>query len=127
MTRCAGERKRAPVWRLDQALGGWTKVDPRSSGPGPARYCWPPQPTAATTRRPALTQLRTARSRDSPALRTAGGPGDGHRGRLRRRLGQRRPARWVSLQQHSDETRDQARALLAALRPDLPARAPTRS
>jgi CRISPR-associated endonuclease/helicase Cas3 len=28
---------------------------------------------------------------------------------------------WISLQQHSDETRDQAAALLAALAPDLPA------
>ena len=39
-----------PVWRLDQVLGRWTRVNSCRPGRGPARSCWSAPPTAGTTR-----------------------------------------------------------------------------
>ena len=111
-----------PVWRLDQVLGRWTRVD-RSRGrarPGEVllvsrrrrrlRSRNRVRPGGARARCPAARSLVTgSRSRGRGAGRHA----------TRRRLGQRGQQRdWMSLDQHSQETRDQAAALLSAtLRP----------
>ena len=112
-------------------------------GPGQARCCWSTPPTAATTRRPASTRrraapCRTARSCLRPRNRRSASPSRRPRPRRQLRIRGRprpwltpredpdadidseAPRRWQSLDEHSEQVRDQAAALLAALAPSIP-------
>jgi CRISPR-associated endonuclease/helicase Cas3 len=127
--------KRAAVWRQDQALGQWTRVEP--AGPGRGR---PGEVLIVTADAggyhletgfdPAVKELvpdcpiigvtpeRTV-AEDTEAggvIDIAAGAEDAF-GADPASVAQRN---WVSLQQHSDETREQARALISVLGPNLP-------
>lgn len=97
--------KRAQVWRIDRAQDGWTALNPeRPARPGEILL------VAASDGGydPVLgfdPAIRAAVA-DSPSVDPMPAASDG--------------GRWVSLGQHSQETRDQAAALLAAARPTLP-------
>ncbi|HLI39913.1 MAG TPA: CRISPR-associated helicase Cas3' [Streptosporangiaceae bacterium] len=126
--------KRAAVWRLDQVNGRWTRVDP--SGPGRARpgevlvmsasdggydpetgfdpAAKGPVPGCPVLGAGAVT-LEATDGRAGVA-EVAAGMEDAF-GADTASLAQRD---WVSLRQHSEQARDQAEGLLAALRPVLP-------
>lgn len=97
--------KRAEVWRIDRAQDGWTALSPdQPARPGEILL------VAASDGGydPALgfdPAIRAAVA-DSPSVDPIPARSDG--------------GRWVSLRQHSEETRDQAAALVAEIRPALP-------
>ncbi len=120
------------VWRPDRAPGGWSRVtrqqparpgemllaaapdggyDPVSgfdpAAPGPV-------PDSPVLDSPVLDSTELAAE---PEVGSGGGQAPGADS-----AGAARPD-WITLQQHSDETRDQAAELLAALAPDLPGQA----
>jgi CRISPR-associated endonuclease/helicase Cas3 len=130
--------RRTTVWRLDQALGRWTRVDP--GGPDRARPGEVLVAAAAdggydpeTGFDPAVRRTvpdcpvigaapETAPAADAgtgSVAEVAAGTEDTF-GADSASVTQRA---WVSLQRHSDETREQARALAEVLRPGLPAAA----
>lgn len=111
--------RKVAVWRFDQAVGRWTQVnrkqrarpgevllvaaadggyDPVSGFDPAARGPVPDCPVLATVLDLA-TGTEDAFAADSASVARQD---------------------WMTLRQHSDETRDQARALLAMLTPDLP-------
>jgi CRISPR-associated endonuclease/helicase Cas3 len=109
-----------PMWRLDQVAGRWTRINPaRRARPGEVLLI-----SAADGKYdPELGFDPAARGAvpGSPELITAADPATGAEDSYRAdsaSLEQRRG--WISLEQHSRETRDQAAALLSALRPGLP-------
>jgi CRISPR-associated endonuclease/helicase Cas3 len=109
-----------PVWRLDQVAGRWTRVHPATRArpgeillisAGDGRYD------------PELGFDPAARGPvpGSPVLATAADPATGAEDAYRSDSASVAQARgWISLEQHSRETREQAAALVSALRPDLP-------
>jgi CRISPR-associated endonuclease/helicase Cas3 len=108
------------VWRLDQALGRWTRVSRGGTGrarPGEVLIAvasdggYHPE----TGFDPAARGLVPDCSSLDPAAEPATGTEDAFSADSAS-VAQRT---WVTLEQHSQETRDQAVALLAALRPDL--------
>jgi CRISPR-associated endonuclease/helicase Cas3 len=128
--------RRAMVWRLDQALGRWTRVAP--GGPGRARpgevlvaaaadggydpetgfdpavrTTVPGSPTIGVAPGRALTADAGMES----VAEVVAGTEDAF-GADSASVAQRA---WVSLQRHSEETREQARALAGVLNPGLPA------
>jgi CRISPR-associated endonuclease Cas3-HD len=96
---------RTLVWRIDRAEGGWTALSrERPARPGEILLV----AAADGGYDPALgfdPAIRLAVG-DSPSVDPGPAWSDG--------------GRWVSLRQHSEETRDQAVALLAAVGPELP-------
>lgn len=99
--------RRAPVWRFDSRVGGWTELTTAEpAGPGEILLVaaadggydpvigFDPESRAAVIDCPPLDPVAELSGASRPT--------------------------WVSLRQHSEETRDQAAALLAALRPELP-------
>lgn len=112
--------KRASVWRFDQALGRWTKV----GGNRPARPGEVLVMAASDGGYNPLTGLDPASRAavpDCPALGDVPDPAAGTEDAYRQDDGSVAQPGWVTLAQHSQETRDQAKALFAALAPDLPA------
>jgi CRISPR-associated endonuclease/helicase Cas3 len=118
-------KQEIPVWRLDQAAGRWARVtrqqrarpgevllvaaadggyDPVSGFDPAARGPVPDSPVLSGQERTAELGLATGTEDAFGADLASVAQQD-----------------WMSLQQHSDETREQAAALLAALAPDLPA------
>jgi CRISPR-associated endonuclease/helicase Cas3 len=128
--------RRAAVWRLDQALGRWMRVDP--GGPDRARPGEVLVAAAADGGYDPETGFDPATRRtvpDCPVIGAAPGPASGADaetvsmaevaagtedafGADSASVTQRA---WVSLQRHSEETREQAGALAGVLRPALPA------
>jgi CRISPR-associated endonuclease/helicase Cas3 len=128
--------KRAAVWRLDQALGRWMRVDP--GGPNRARPGEVLVVAAADGGYDPETGFDPATRGtvpDCPLIGAAPGPAPGADagtvsmaevaagtedafGADSASVTQRA---WVSLQRHSEETCEQARALAGVLRPALPA------
>jgi CRISPR-associated endonuclease/helicase Cas3 len=128
--------RRAAVWRLDQALGRWTRVDP--GGPHRARPGEVLVAAAADGGYDPETGFDPAVKRtvpDCPAIGAApghapaagNGPGSvaevaaGTEDAFGADSASVTQRAWVSLQRHSDETREQARALAGVLHPGLPA------
>jgi len=111
--------KRAPVWRFNQAAGRWTRVTGRQPArPGEVlvvaaadggyhpEHGFDPAVKTAVLNCPALAMTRDP----------AGGNEDSFRDDDTAVARQ-----WLPLQRHSDDTRDQAVGLLAAICPALPA------
>jgi CRISPR-associated endonuclease/helicase Cas3 len=113
------------IWRLDPALGRWTRVDPQvprsrvhpgellvvnavDGGYGPL-----------TGFDPGLRQPVPG----CPSLDAKAEPAEGAGDRSAADSAIVRQRDWISLDQHSEQTRDQAKALLAALQPELPGEA----
>lgn len=110
-----------PVWRLDQVAGRWIRVYPAARArPGEVLLM-----SGADGRYdPELGFDPAARAPvpGSPDLITAADPAAGDEDGYRADSASVEQQRgWISLDQHSRETREQAAALLAALRPTLPA------
>ena len=114
------QKRNAAVWRLDQAHGRWARVTNQDRArPGEVLLVaagdggYDPQAGFDPAARGPVS--------DCPALGTPADPATGAEDAFRADLASVDQLEWVPLQRHSDETRDQARALLSALRPDLPA------
>ncbi len=99
------------VWRPDRAAGGWSRV----TGQQPARpgeVLLVAAPDGGYDPVSGFDPAARGPVPDSPVLDVPGADS----------ADTARPD-WITLQQHSDETRDQAAALLAALAPELPGQA----
>jgi CRISPR-associated endonuclease/helicase Cas3 len=117
------------VWRLDQALGRWARVSRQETG-----RARPGEVLVAAARdggyHPETGFDPAARGPvpDSPSLDPVGvsgadaatDPVSGTEDAFAADSASVAQRAWVTLNQHSEETRAQAEALLAALRPDLP-------
>ena len=112
-------KKGVPVWRLDQVLGRWARVSARQPArPGEALVVAaeaggydPGSGFDPAVKRPVP---------DSPPLVWIADPATGTEDAYQDDSASVAQRQWVSLERHSEETRDQARALLAVLRPILP-------
>ncbi len=108
-----------PVWRLDQVADRWTRVYPQARArPGEVLLIR----AADGTYDPELGFDPAARGPvpGCPDLVTAADPATGVEDAYRADSASTEQQRgWISLEQHSRETRDQAAALLSALRPRL--------
>lgn len=112
-------KKDVAVWRLDQVLGQWTRVSTRQ----PAR---PGEVLVIAAKDggydpesgfdPAVKRLVP----DCPPLMFTADPATGSEDAYREDSASVAQRRWLSLEVHSEQTRDQARALLAATHPALP-------
>ena len=114
--------KRVPIWRLDQVRGRWTRVTPQERArPGEVLLAAASDGgyDAVTGFDPAVRGSVTG----SPELVSRSEVAAGAEDLFRADSASVAQRNWVSLQQHSDETRDQAAALLTVLRPSLPDRA----
>jgi CRISPR-associated endonuclease/helicase Cas3 len=112
------KRDGVTVWRLDQVRGRWTAVTGQARArPGEVLL------TAAGNGGydPELGFDPAARGPvlASPPLITAADPATGAEDAYQADSAAVQQRKWMSLNQHSEETRDQARALLSALWPDL--------
>jgi len=115
------ERK-AAVWRLDQAGGGWTKVT-RTERARPGEVLLVAAADGGYDLEAGFDPTVRGPVPGSPQLRTAADPATGTEDAFRADSASTDQTRWLSLQQHSDDTRDQASALLAALGQELPGEA----
>jgi len=109
-----------PLWRLDQVAGRWTRVQPSARArPGEVLLI----SAADGTYDPEVGFDPAARGpvAGSPSLTAVADPATGTEDAYRADSASVAQSRgWISLGQHSQETLDQAVALLSALRPDLP-------
>jgi CRISPR-associated endonuclease/helicase Cas3 len=108
-----------PVWRLDQVAGRWARV----TGQAPARPGEVLLVSAADGGYDPVTGFDPAARGPvpaSPELLTHADLMAGDEDAYRADSASVRQREWVPLDRHSRETRDQAAALLAALRPGLP-------
>jgi CRISPR-associated endonuclease/helicase Cas3 len=113
------------VWRLDPGLGRWTRVNPRVPRP---QVC-PGEVlvvNAADGGYDPLTGFDPALRQPvpgCPSLDAKAEPAAGAEDRYAADSANVRQRDWVSLDQHSEQTRDQAKALLSVLQPELPGEA----
>jgi CRISPR-associated endonuclease/helicase Cas3 len=109
------------VWRLDQAQGRWTRVS--RQGTGRAR---PGEVLVAAARNggyhpeAGFDPAAKVPVPDCPSLDPAAEPATGAEDAFSADSGSVEQGKWMSLQQHSEETREQATGLLAALGAALP-------
>jgi CRISPR-associated endonuclease/helicase Cas3 len=110
------------VWRLDQVLGRWTRVNPQNSRsrarPGEVIVV-----NAADGGYDPVTGFDPAVRGPvpgCPSLDTRAEPAEGTEDRYAADSASVRQRDWISLDRHSQETRDQARELLDVLHPKLP-------
>lgn len=111
------------VWRLDQVLGKWTRVNPRNSQsrarPGEVLVV-----NAADGGYAPVTGFDPAVRGPVPGcppLDARAEPAEGREDRYTADSASVRQRDWISLDQHSQETHDQAEELLDVLQPKLPA------
>lgn len=111
--------KRAPVWRIDQVRGRWTRVTPQERArPGEVLLV-----AAADGGYDPVTGFDPAARglvADCPVLDPITEPAAAVEDMFRADPASVAQRAWVPLRQHSEETRDQAAALLDVIRPDLP-------
>ena len=110
---------KAAIWRLDQAGGGWTRVT-RTERARPGEVLLMAAADGGYDPESGFNPTARGPVAGSPLLRTAADPATGTEDAFHADSASIDQPRWLSLQQHSDDTRDQACALLAALRPTLP-------
>jgi CRISPR-associated endonuclease/helicase Cas3 len=110
------------VWRLDPVLGRWTKVNPQLSRsrarPGEVLVV-----NAADGGYDPLTGFDPSARQpvsDCPPLDARAEPAEGTEDRYAADSASVRQRDWISLDRHSEQTRDQAKALLDVLEPTLP-------
>jgi CRISPR-associated endonuclease/helicase Cas3 len=108
-----------PVWRLDQVLGRWTRVNPQArTRPGEVLLV-----SAADGRYDPVAGFDPAARgpvAGSPDLTTRADPSTGAEDPYRSDSSSVAQYDWMTLDKHSEDVRSQAEALLAATRPALP-------
>ncbi|HLJ99412.1 MAG TPA: CRISPR-associated endonuclease Cas3'', partial [Streptosporangiaceae bacterium] len=111
--------KDTPVWRLDQVLHRWTRVNAQARArPGEvlvidaAKGGYDPETGFEPSTKGPVGH--------SPALRTKGDPPSGTEDGYGTDSSNVQQKKWLSLDQHSEDVRDQAKRLLEVMRPDLP-------
>lgn len=111
--------KRVPVWRIDQALGRWTRITPSERArPGEVLLV-----AAADGGYDPATGFDPTSKRsvpDCPSLDPVAEPAAGAEDMYSADSASVAQRDWVSLQQHSDDTRAQADALIKRIGPRLP-------
>jgi len=111
--------KRVPVWRIDQVRGRWTRVTTQERArPGEVLLV----AAADGGYDPAVGFDPAARGPviGCPALGPRAEPAAGAEDAFRADSASVAQREWVSLRQHSEETRDHAAALLSVILPGLP-------
>lgn len=107
------------VWRLDQVLGRWTRVNPQSRArPGEVLVV-----NAADGGYDPVTGFDPAARGPVPGCPPLDGkaePAEGREDRYAADSASVRQRDWISLDRHSQETRDRAEKLLDVLHPTLP-------
>jgi len=114
--------KRVPVWRIDQVRDRWTRVTTQGRArPGEVLLV----AAADGGYDPAIGFDPASRGpvTSSPVLVTRAEPAAGAEDAFRADSASVAQRQWVSLRQHSEETRDHAAALLSVIVPGLPDRA----
>jgi CRISPR-associated endonuclease/helicase Cas3 len=114
--------KDVAVWRLDQVLGRWVKVNPQLSQsrvrPGEVLVVG-----AADGGYDPVTGFDPRARGPVPgclSLDASSEPAEGTEDRYAADSASVRQRKWISLEQHSEQTRDQAAALLDTIKPKLP-------
>jgi CRISPR-associated endonuclease/helicase Cas3 len=111
------ERKVA-VWRLDQAAGRWAKVT-RNERARPGEVLLAAAADGGYDPQVGFDPTTRGPVPDCPELRGVADPATGTEDAFRADSASVAQRDWLSLQQHSNDTRGQAQALLAVLRPAL--------
>jgi CRISPR-associated endonuclease/helicase Cas3 len=108
-----------PIWRLDQVLGRWTRVNAQARArPGEVLLV-----SAADGGYDPITGFDPAARgtvAGSPELTTTADPSTGTEDPYRSDSSSVAQPDWIRLDQHSEDVRDQAEELLSAIRPTLP-------
>jgi CRISPR-associated endonuclease/helicase Cas3 len=108
------------VWRLDQALGNWTRVT-RQRRARPGEVLLVAAKDGGYALETGFDPVAKALVPDCPPLIAEADPAKGAEDAYSDDSASIAQHRWVSLEQHSAETREHARALLQVLAPDVPA------
>ena len=106
------------VWRLDQALGRWTRVS-RQQRARPGEVLLVAAKDGGYHPETGFDPAAKVPVPDCPALIPEADPATGTEDAYRDDSASVAQQRWISLEQHSAETREQARALLEALKPSI--------
>ncbi|MCZ7430050.1 CRISPR-associated helicase Cas3' [Micromonospora sp. WMMA1949] len=116
--------KRAAVWRLDQGHGAWTRVtDASPARPGevlvtaPETGCYNPEVGLDPSSRRPVPECPPMPVRPDPTLGTD--PASGGEEAYGQEATSTMQPGWLSLDQHSEDVRDQARTLIDTLQPAL--------
>jgi CRISPR-associated endonuclease/helicase Cas3 len=113
------KREGIVIWRLDQVLGRWTRVDSRARA-RPGEVLLVSADSGGYDPELGFDPVAAGPVPRSPELGTAADPATGAEDPYRADSASVEQPDWVSLEQHSQETRDEAEALVAALQPDFP-------
>ena len=112
-------KRDVPVWRLEQAHGRWARVH-RQQPARPGEVLLVAAADGGYDPVSGFDPSAKGPVPDSPVLASVLDVATGTEDAFGADSASVAQQDWMTLQQHSDETRDQARALLAALTPDLP-------
>jgi CRISPR-associated endonuclease/helicase Cas3 len=107
------------IWRLDQVLGRWTRVDSRARA-RPGEVLLVSADSGGYDPELGFDPAARGPVPSSPALGTTADPATGAEDVYRADSASVEQPAWVSLERHSQEARDQASKLLSALEPELP-------
>jgi CRISPR-associated endonuclease/helicase Cas3 len=113
------KRDGVDVWRLDQVAGRWTRVTSRARA-RPGEVLLTAARNGGYDSELGFDPAARGPVPGSPSLVTGADPATGAEDPYRGDLASVEQARWVSLDQHSEETRARAGELLSALRSPLP-------
>jgi CRISPR-associated endonuclease/helicase Cas3 len=114
------KRDGVAVWRLDQVLGRWTQVGPQARA-RPGEVLIASADSGGYDPEVGFDPVARGAVPGSPELRTAADAAAGAEDSYRADSASVEQPEWITLDRHSQETREQAGALLAALQPSLPA------
>jgi CRISPR-associated endonuclease/helicase Cas3 len=113
------KRDGVTIWRLDQVLGRWSRVDYRARA-RPGEVLLTAAGSGGYDPELGFDQAVRGPVPGSPELETAADPATGAEDPYRADSASVEQARWISLEQHSQEARDEAGELLSVLQPELP-------
>ncbi len=112
-------RRDTPIWRLDQVLGRWTRVT-RQARARPGEVLLAAAASGGYDPELGLDPAARGPVPGSPELSRLADLATGAEDSYRADSASVARSAWLSLDRHSEDVRDEARALLAALGPELP-------